>query len=82
MTLEFDEHRLTAEEPIGAIEQAADAVPLALERRTSDERDQATRRALELVEGEHALALGRAKLHARDQAAEIAIAFLAFAEDR
>ena len=82
MTLQFDVHRITSEDSDRSIEQASDAVSMALERRAAYEGHQTTRRSLQLVEGEHALALGRAKLHARDQAAEIAIAFLAFAEDR
>src|SRR5262245_53936365 len=80
MALQLDVHRITAEDPDRSVEQSSYAVAMALERRAADEGHQPTRRSLQLVESERALALGRAKLHARDQAAEIAIAFLAFAE--
>ena len=61
MTLELDEHRLAAEEPDGAIEQPADAVPLPVERRPSDERDQTARRAVEILERQRALAFRGAR---------------------
>ena len=67
--------------PTSAIEQAADAVPLAVERRAAGQRDQPGGAAVQLLERQRALAFRRAQLHARDQPAEIAIPVLAFAED-
>ena len=80
MTLQLDEHVRAAEHADKAIHQPADAVPARVERRASRERDQAARMAIELVEGERAFAFRRAHFHARDQVAEIAIAFGRFAQ--
>jgi len=76
MTLELDRHRITAEDPDRVIQQAANAVALPVECRASDERDEAARRSLELVDRERAFAFRRAHLHARDQTAQILVALL------
>ena len=68
--------------PTSAIEQAADAVPPAVERRAAGERDEAARAAVQLLERERALAFRRAQLHARDQPAEIPVALGGFARGR
>ena len=81
MPLQLDVDAVAAEHADEAIEQAADAVPPAVERRAAGERDQPGGAAVELLERQRALAFRRAHLHARDQPAEIAVALRAFAED-
>ena len=81
MPLQLDVHAVAAEDADQAIEQAADAVPPAVERGAAGERDQPGRAAVELLERQRALAFGRAQLHPRDQATEIPVALGAFAED-
>ena len=61
--------------------EAADAEAVGVERGAAGQRDEPGGRAVELVERERPFALGRAQLHARDQAAEVAIALGGFAED-
>ena len=72
---------IAAEDADEAIEQAADAVPPAVERRAAGERDEPGGAAVELLERQRAFAFRRAQLHARDQPAEIPVALRAFAED-
>src|SRR5206468_511394 len=79
MPLQLDAHVIASEEADDAIEQAADAVAPAVERRAADERDEAARAAVELVERQRALAFRRAHLHARDQPAEILVTLSRFA---
>ena len=61
-----------AEHADEAIEQPADAVAPAVERRAAGERDQAAVVPVELLERQRALAFRRAQLHARDQPAQVA----------
>ena len=75
--LQLDVHVGAAEHADEPIEQPAHAV--ALGRAAAARPTSATRPAVlpvEIVERQRALALGRAQLHARDQAAEVAPAFL------
>ena len=81
MPLQLDVRAIAAEDADEAIEQAADAEPARVERRAAGQRDEAGGGAVEIVERQRALAFRRAQLHAGDQAAEIAIALRAFAED-
>ena len=82
MPLQLDVDAVAAEDADQAIEQAADAVPPAVERGAAGQRDQPGGAAVQLLERQRALAFRRAQLHARDQPAEIPVAFRAFAEDR
>ncbi len=82
VTLQLDVHAAAAEDADETIEQAADAVPPAVERGAAGERHQAGRAAVELVEPQRAFAFRRAHLHARDQLTKVAIALRAFAENR
>ncbi len=79
--LQLDVHAVAAEQADETIEQAADAVAAAVERRAAGERDEAAGAAVQILERERAFAFGRAQLHAGDQPAEVSIALLAFAED-
>ena len=81
MPLQFDVHVAAAEQADETIEEAADAIPLCLQRRPAGERDEAVRRAFQFVERQRAFAFRRAHLHARDEATEVAVAVLRFAED-
>ena len=81
MPLQLDVHAVAAEDADEAIEQAADTVPPAVERRAAGQRDEAGRAAVELLERQRPLAFRRAQLHARDEPAEVPVALLAFAED-
>jgi hypothetical protein len=56
------------------IEQPADAVVVRVKERPSRQRHEAGGEAVEFVERERALAFRGAHLHARDEAAEIAVA--------
>src|ERR1051326_6210743 len=66
--------------PPGAARPAR-AVPAAVERRAADQCNQPGNAAVEIVERQRAFTLRRAELHARDQAAEISVAGLAFTEN-
>ena len=68
MPLQLDVHAVAAEDADEAIEQAADAVPAAVERGAAGERDEAGGAAVELLERQRAFAFRRAQLHARDRA--------------
>src|SRR5437773_11219260 len=81
MPLQFDVYVAAAEQADETIEEAADAIPLCLQRRPAGEGDEAAGRAFQFVERQRAFAFRRAHLHARDQATEIAISLLRFAED-
>ena len=80
MPLHLDVGRAAAEHADHAIEQPADAVAGPIERRAADERHQTARRAVELIDRERALAFRRAQFHPRDQAAQVSVPVLAFAE--
>jgi hypothetical protein len=80
--LQLDIDAAAAEDADEAIEEAADAVPPRVEHRAPGERDQTGGAAVELVERQRPLAFGRAQLHARDQLAEVPVAFGAFAQHR
>ena len=81
MALQLHVHVAAAEDADQAIEQPADAVAAAVERRAAGERDQTRRAAVELVERQRAFAFRRAQLHARHEAAEIAVPVRTFAQD-
>ena len=81
VSLQLEIDAAAAEDADQAIEQAADAVAPAVERRAAGERDESARAAVEIIERQRAFALRRTQLHARDQAAEIPVSVLAFAED-
>src|SRR5439155_4019059 len=81
MPLQFDVYVAAAEQADETIEEAADAIPLCLQRRPAGERNEAVRRAFQFVERQRAFAFRRAHLHARDEATELALAVLRFAED-
>ena len=68
MPLQLDVEPIAAEHADQAIEQPADAVAPAVERRAAGERDEPARRSVELLERERALAFRRAQLHAGDRA--------------
>ncbi len=74
--LQLDAGIAAAEDADDAIEQAADAEALGAQQRAAGHGDEAGGEAVELVERERALAFRRAQLHPREQAAEIAPAFL------
>ena len=74
--LQLDVGIAAAERADDAIEQAADAEPLGAEQRAAGHGDEAGGEAVELVDRQRALAFRRAQLHLRQQAAEIAPAFL------
>src|SRR5205807_1878936 len=59
----------------------ADTVTFSIEHGAAGERDEPRRMSFELVEGERALAFRGAHLHARDQAAQVAVPVLVFTED-
>src|SRR5882672_6751130 len=82
MTLQLDVHAGAAEDADQAIEQTANTVPPAGEHGAAGDRDEAGGAAVELLERERALAFRRAHFHARDQFAEIPIAFGRFAQHR
>ena len=79
--LQLDVDAAAAEDADETIEQAADAVPPRVEHRAPGERDETGGAAVELVERQRSLALGRAQLHARDELAEIPVPVRVFAED-
>ena len=74
MPLQLDVDAVAAEDADQAIEQAADAVAPAVERRAAGERDEPAGAAVELLERQRAFAFRRAQLHARDQPAEVPVA--------
>ena len=76
MPLQFDVHIAATEQPDQPIEQAADAVAIGQQQRPTRQRHQPAGQALEIVERERAFAFRRPQLHARDQAAQVAPAFL------
>ena len=81
MTLQLHVHAMPAEQSDEAIEQPADAVAAAVERGAADERDEPARAPVQLLQRERAFALRRAELHAGDEAAQVAVPVLAFAEN-
>ena len=74
MALQLDADIRRAEGPDQTIDQAADAVARPVDDRAAGQRDEPADRAVELVERERALALGRRQLHARHEPAQILIA--------
>ena len=76
MALHFDIHLGATEDAHQAIEQAAHTVALGVQQRLPRQRDESADMAVELVERQCAFAFRRAQLHARDQATEVAPAFL------
>ena len=81
MPLQLDVDAVAAEDADEAIEQAADAVPPAVERRAAGQRDEPGGAAVQLLERQRAFAFRRAQLHARDEPAEVPVPVRAFAED-
>ena len=79
--LQLDVHAVATEQADEAIHQAADAAAAGVERRAADERDEAAGRAVQIFQRQRAFAFRRAHFHAGDQAAQVAVALLAFAED-
>ena len=82
MPLQLDVHAVAAEQADETIDQAADAVAAAVERRAADERDEAAGPAVQILQRQRAFAFRRAQLHAGDQPAEVSIALLAFRRGR
>ena len=80
--LQLDVHAVSTEQTDEAIHQAADAGAVAIEQRSTRERDKAACGAVELIESQRTFAFRRTQLHAGDQPAEISIALLAFAKQR
>ena len=80
--LQLDVGIAAAEHADDAIEQAADAEALGAQQRAAGHGDEAGGEAVELVDRQRALAFRRAQLHPRQQAAEIAPAFLRGAQAR
>ena len=92
MTLQLDIDVVPPEQAHQTIEQAADAMVAGIEQRTPAERHQPGGRAVQLLERQRTLALStprvalvrtngpaiRTHLHARDQPAQIPVAFLGF----
>jgi hypothetical protein len=74
VTLKLDADVGAAEEADKPIEQPCDTVVLRIEHWTAGERHKTAGASLELLERERALPLRCSHLHARDQAAEVAIA--------
>ena len=74
MPLQLDVHPIAAEDADEAIEQAADAVPPAVERRAAGKRHEPGGAAVQLLERQRPLAFRRAQLHARHEPAQVAIA--------
>ena len=68
MPLQLDVHAVAAEDADEAIEQAADAVPAAVERRAAGQRDEAGGGAVELLERQRPLAFAPPRRRARDRA--------------
>ena len=81
MALQLDVHVVAAEQADEAVDEPAHAVAAAVERDPADERHEAGRESVELFQRERAFALRRAHLHARNEAAQIAVPVLGFAED-
>jgi hypothetical protein len=81
MALQLEIRVRAAEDANEAIDEAADAEARAVHHRAAAERDEAGRLPVQLVERQHALALGGAQLHHRQQPAEIPVAGLRFDED-
>ncbi len=82
MTLQLDVRAVPAEQADHAIEQAAHAIPLTVERRAADEGDQSAGIPVKLLQRQRPFTLRRAELHPSDQAAEITVALLRLTEDR
>ena len=82
VALQLHKNIVAAEDADQAIEQAADAEPLGAEERAAGHGNEAGDAAVELVDGQRALAFRRAQLHARNEAAEIAPPFLRCAQHR
>ena len=66
--LQLDGDVRRAEDADQPIDQAADAEPPAVDRRSADQRDQPADLAIEILERERAFPFRRAELHARDAA--------------
>jgi len=81
MPLELDISVGAAKGADNAIEQAANTVALGAQQRAPRHGNQSGGEAVEFVEGQRALALRRAQLHARQQATQVAPAFLGRDED-
>ncbi len=82
MPLELDVHAIAAENADEAIEHPAHTVSTPVERRAPGERDEPGGAPVQLLERQRAFAFRRAQLHARDQPAEIPVAFGVFTENR
>ena len=75
--LQLDVRPVAAEDADDAIDEPA----VEVERGAAGQRDEPRGRAVELVERERPFSLGRPHFHARNQAAEVAIALGGFTED-
>src|SRR5204863_4692766 len=80
VALHVDVDAPASEDPDETIHESADAELMARQRGTSDERDEAGDRSVEIVERQRAFAFRRPHFHPRDQAAEVAVALLRFTE--
>jgi hypothetical protein len=81
MPLQLDADALAPEDAHEPIDESADAVPRAVQRLASRERDEPRRVPFELVEIERALPFRRAQLHAREETTEIVVTLRAFDEE-
>ena len=82
MALQLDIHAVAPEQPDERIDEPADAVLLEPQQLASGERDEPARLPVELVECERPLTFRRAHFHARDEPAEVSVAFGGFHQDR
>ena len=81
MPLQLHVHLRRAEDADDAIDEAADAETAAVDRGAAGERDQAAHAPIEILEGQRPLPFGRAHLHGRDEAAQVAVAVARLDED-
>ncbi len=79
--LQLDVHAVAAEQADERVGEPADAEAAGVERRAPHERHEAARHAVEVPERERARPLRRGELHPRDEATEIPVPVLGFAED-
>ncbi len=82
VALQFDADIRCAEGANQTIDEAANAVPRAIDHGTAGQRDETADRTVECVERQRALTFRRCQLHPRQQPAEILIALSRSHEDR
>ena len=82
MPLQLHIHAVASEDAHERIDESADAELLEPQQLASRERDETAALTVELFDGQRAFAFRRAHFHARDQPAQIPIAFGGFHQDR